>query len=466
MQEHESPIMKRDLVEVLFSDDALTAYIKLVKPLEGEEAPTKEDIAAALAKANVVCGIKEEMVEKLAARPIYGIKIEVVHAIPPTYGEDGSVFFLIKQDTDFKPEYNEEGNIDYKNINHFQIVKKDQPLCQIIPEKPGIPGKNVFGLEVPAKSGKRPSCPSGKNVYISDEGTMLRAAVEGVVHFTRDQIEVNDTMNIRSNVNNVTGNIHFPGDVIIEGDVCDGFSVECGGDLIIKGVVEAAKVESGGNLHVSKGVNGGGRADITVGKDFFSQYVEGSVITVHGSIFADYIASCDVTCDGNIELKGKRELILGGDVKLVGDLIAKDIGNERELPTRVEILRVEIDNSEIISKMETERKTFMDNLLVLRDAAKKYEALLDANPGQTNENFDLIRKQVAVLMEKIELLDVKIRKEKNNPGFEFRGSVICKRKLFQGASIHFADQKFRFTFDNLEHCRIYWNEGEIVQANL
>ena len=466
MQENVAPTSKRDLVEILFSDDGITAYVKLTKPQEGEEPITKQDLLAALETAQVTFGIKEEMIEKLAARPIYGIKMEVVHALPPINGEDGEITYLVKRDTDYKPEFNEEGNIDYKNLDYFQMAHKGQVLCEIKKEKEGVPGRNIFGGELAAKSGRRAPNPAGKNTVLNEDETLLLADVDGVIHFVKDQIDISETMNLRSNVNNVTGNIHFPGDVVVEGDVCDGFSIKCGGDVIVKGVVEAAKIEAGGNVHIAKGINGGGNAELSVGGDFHSQYIEGSVITVKGNIFADYIAGSDVTCHGNIELKGKRELVIGGDVKLCGELIAKDIGNERELPTRIEVLRTAIDNSEEIKALEDEKKSCSDNLSSLRAAEAKYKTAIDAGADVQADAYDRLVKQIASLLERVEILEHKIKREKENEGFAFVGSVTCKRKLYQGVSIHFADQKYRFTFDNIEHCRIYWNEGEIVQATL
>ena len=467
MQENEAPKKnKRELVEVLFSDDGVVAYARLTKPLEDEDPITKETILRALAASKVVFGIKEDVIEKLAARPIFGIKIEVVQAVAPIDGEDGRVIYHVKHDSDYRPEINEEGNIDYKNLSYFQIVKQDQILCEIIKEKEGIPGKNVYGAVLPARPGKRPLNPMGKNTCYNEDETALLAMTDGVVHYIKDQIDVSETMSIRSNINNATGNINFSGDVIIDGDICEGFSVKCGGDLAVKGVVEAAKVEAAGNIHISKGINGGSRAEIIAGKDFRAQYIEGTLLKVGGNIGADYISGSDITCGGNIELQGKRELVIGGDVKLCGDLTAKDIGNERELLTRVEILSVKIDNSDTINKLKEERSSFAGQLTVLCGAKAKYDAIVDAGGSVPADSFDMLKNQINALVERIDLLNAKIRKEEQSAGIAYLGSITCKRKLYQGVSVHIADQKLRFTFDNIEHCRIYWDKGEIVQSTL
>ena len=113
-----------DLLEVIVSDDNMTGYIRL-KKMDKEEAPDGEELPAvvvtadhmmqALAKERIVYGIKEETIHKLAARPIYGIKIEVAKGTDPVDGEDGYVNFYVKRDSEYKPEYDEEGIIDLES---------------------------------------------------------------------------------------------------------------------------------------------------------------------------------------------------------------------------------------------------------------------------------------------------------------------------------------------------------------
>jgi len=466
MQENVASANKRNLVEVLFSDDAITAYVKLAKPREDEAPITKEDMMHALSAAQVTFGIREDILEKLAARPIYGIRIEVGKAQPPEDGEDGSIIYHVQRDSEYQPEFKEEGNIDYKNVDYFQMAEKGQILCEVIKEKEGIPGFNVFGGQLPARMGKRPPNPAGNNTVWNEDETILSAAVDGQIHFSKDRIDISETMNIRSDVNNLTGNINFPGEVVIDGDVSDGFSVVCGGGLIVKGVVEGAKIEAGGDIHIAKGINGGGRAKLAVGGDLYSPYIEGSSIKTSGNIFADYIVSSDVICDGNIELKGKRELIIGGNIRLRGELTAKDIGNEREHPTRIEILSTAVDNNETIRGLEAEKQKKQESLGPLQDAEEKYRAVLNSASEAQLEAYEKIKEQTKALTEQIGALESTIKKEKASDGFAYLGGVTCKRKLYQGVDIHIADQKFRFSFDNIEHCRIYWNEGEIVQSTL
>jgi uncharacterized protein (DUF342 family) len=133
MDQNETPEVNQvvapvTLIEVTASDDGMTGFIKLIRQGVNPPPVTKEQIMTALQENRIVYGIKETSVEKLAARPIYNIKIEVAKGQPPVYGQDGRITFYVKRDTEYRPEINLEGTIDYKNLDYFQIVKKDQVL--------------------------------------------------------------------------------------------------------------------------------------------------------------------------------------------------------------------------------------------------------------------------------------------------------------------------------------------------
>ena len=258
-------------INVIMSDDGMAGYIMLEKSETVEGAPdeelhvTVEQLKQILADNRVVYGIKENSLQLIAVRPIYGIKVEVARGTDPIDGKDGYVNFFVKRDSEYKPEYNEDGVIDYKNIEYFQQVTKGQLLCEVIRETKGTDGVNILGVAVPAKRGRPPVSPMGKNTLFNEDGTRLFAACSGVVRFIKDHIDINEVLQIRSSVDQGNGNINFPGDVIIEGDVCYGFSVVTGGSVTIKGVVEGASVEAAGDIFISKGLNGAGGKKVVAG---------------------------------------------------------------------------------------------------------------------------------------------------------------------------------------------------------
>jgi uncharacterized protein (DUF342 family) len=107
------------VIEVLTSSDGMTGYIKLTKQGENPPPATKEQMMEALKANQIIYGIKESSLEKLAVRPIYNIKIDVAKGLPPVNGKDGEIVYYVKRDSEYQPEYSLEGTVDYKNIVFF-----------------------------------------------------------------------------------------------------------------------------------------------------------------------------------------------------------------------------------------------------------------------------------------------------------------------------------------------------------
>ncbi|MDD3307775.1 MAG: FapA family protein [Acetobacterium sp.] len=465
------------LIEVSVSDDKKQGFIKLGKQEEGNTVFTRDELMAALEKAQIKHGIIDSAIEKLAQRPIFNIRIKVAEATDPIDGEDGVVNLLVKKDADYKPEYSEDETVDYKNLDYFQMVKKGQLLCEITKETVGIDGKDLYGQAIPAHKGRKPQVPAGKNTSLNEDETKLLADCDGIIKFI-NTINIDEMMHIRSNIDFSTGNINFPGDVTIDGDVSSGFSVKAGGNLIIKGVVEDAKIEVAGNVVIAKGIYGGSTGDVIVGKDLRCNYIENAILHVEGDITVDYIIDGKITCHGNIYLSGSKELIIGGEIKLYGELVARDIGNEREYPTIIRILgekridrdeleRLNIKKAEIRQQLEENNaKEAQINGLLL--AQEKKDILSRNHKSPEMEQIATLKKQIdrqlLILKKELAEIDNAITYVENKGSMCYYGSVSAKRKLYQGTRIYFGDMPFSFEFDSLEHCRIYWDHDDIVNG--
>ena len=471
-----SKVDLNDLLEVIVSDDNMTGYILLKKRkreegADGEQPPapvivTAEQMLQALQKEGIVYGIKEDTIRKLAMRPVYGIKIEVAKGTEPVDGEDGYVNFFVKRDSEYKPEISEEGVIDYKNLDYFQQVTEGEVLCEIIKETDGTDGINIYGNPVPARRGTPPVSPMGKNTVFNEDGTKLIAARSGVVRFVKDYIDINEVLYVRS-VDQSTGNINFPGDVIVDGDVNYGFSIVCGGNVMVKGVIEGARVEAAGNIHVSRGINGSGGEKVIAGGNLRSGYIESADLIVEGDIISDYIFDSNIVCNGNITLSGKNGCVIGGSIKLLGELSATCIGNERERPTRIELMGIVYADTEAIEKLKREKEEYESSYSKLVEILEQFSKL----PGYGDEDSEpeelrVIRQQASLLKGHINFVTHKIDKLEKEIRVEYPGAVLCKRKLYQGVKIYFGNQMFHFELDNLERSRIFWSDGEIIHGTL
>lgn len=479
MSEENAKTAAAALIEVIVSDDKKQGFIKLEKQEEGSTLFTKEDLLAALAREQIKYGINETAVEKLAQRPIFNIRIKVAEATEPIDGQDGGVTLLVKKDADYKPEYSEDETIDYKNLNYFQMVKKGQVLCEITKETAGIEGTDIYGQPIPAFKGKKPQVPAGKNTSLTEDESKLIADCDGIIKFV-NIINIDEMMHVRKNIDFSTGNINFPGDVTIDGDVSSGFSVKAGGDLIVKGVVEDAIVEAAGNVLITKGIYGGNTGNVTVGKDLRCNYIENASLQVDGDITVDYIIDGKITCNGNITLAGTKELIVGGEIQLKGELVARTIGNDREYPTVIRILgnktidQAEIDRLNIkadesrLQLEETREKGAQITALLL--AQEKKDMLSRSHNSPAMEQIGMLKKQIdrqlLLLKKELEEVEKAIAYVEKKASISYYGSVTAKRKLYRGTRIYFGEMPFSFEYDCLEHCKIYWDKDDIVNGML
>ena len=467
----------QNTIEVIVDDDKMAGFVKFLKTEENTPSFSKEQIIDELKQNSIEFDINETSIDKLAKRPIYNIKMKVAEGRAVVDGNDGSVEYFVKKDEDYHPEYNndEDQKIDYKNLNYFQMVKKGQVLCEITKEEDGIDGMDVHGQVISAKKGRAPSVPTGKNTELTQDKTRLIATCDGIVKFIGNTIHINEMLHVTSNVDFSTGNISFPGDVTIDGDVCSGFSVKSGGNLIVKGVVEEAKIEAAGNVLISKGIFGGQSGEVKVGNNLKCNYIEKAHISVGGDITVDYIIDGQITCQGNINLAGAREVIIGGEIQCKGTLVAKEIGNEREIPTCIRILGDRIVDSEEIEVLQKKLDEETTQLGVVQEQQNQVKTmLLNLESKRSRNDVDAIKKledlkkeltkQNDQLQTNIDQVKAEIEEIEKQGYTEYYGSVAVKRKLYRGVKVYFGDTLFQHELDNLEHCKIYWSEDNIVNG--
>lgn len=165
-------------------------------------------------------------------------------------------------------------------------VREGESLLKLVHPVEGEPGSNVFGAEIaPAKPAKvKVRCGKGVEMSEAEGATLYSATLDGRVRWNDNTISVDDVYSIRGDVGLATGNIHHTGTLVIEGDVNAGATVEADGDIVVKGMIEAATILCGGSLTVAGGILGS--------KD--------TQIEVQGEVQAKYISEADVRAAGDV----------------------------------------------------------------------------------------------------------------------------------------------------------------------
>ena len=151
-------------------------------------------------------------------------------------------------------------------------------------------------------------------------------------------VTVEKNLYLKKGVNFATGNVDFPGDIVIAGDVQGGFSVKSTGKIEIHGVIEDAEIEADGDVLVKAGFTGSGKGKIYSKGDVFIKFIDNQTIEADGSIhIGDSCVQANVTAGKNIEVSTGAGIIVGGHVKAKGEIIAKVLGNQKNTKTVVEV---------------------------------------------------------------------------------------------------------------------------------
>jgi hypothetical protein len=319
--------------EVRLSEDGMLATIKLV---DDGKPPTIGGIQSILKEKNVAVGIKAETIEEIISDPNYDKEYVIATGIPPKTGKDGKIIFqkFMEKDTNSENNY-----MDLKERSELIIVKRGFELARIEPPTKGEPGKTVTGEVIEGLEGKEAKIKTGENTLIVDNTIISK--IDGKFITKKDSngeiiIDVTDEHKIEGNIDYSTGNVRFPGKLIINGDVKPGFVVEATLYLEIKGIVESATTICEGDAKIF-GIKGSGKS-LVKSKNLTCNYVENATIEVaEGLVVKTSIVNSNIKAGKHVIVEGNKGRISGGSI-LATNLIEADIlGSEMGVKTICEV---------------------------------------------------------------------------------------------------------------------------------
>lgn len=404
---------------VRISEDRMTATIELPEPEPGQEY-TVEMIVGMLNENDVREGIFEEAIQQMLRDKVYHTETEVAFGKPPKHGEDGYFIYHFNTNPRSAPEVLEDGSVDYRNLQCFESVTKDQMIAEYVRETKGVDGYDVTGKPIPAQKGKPKPAIRGKHIYMSEDKRYFYSDVDGKISFDDSigKITISNSWTITGDVDASTGNISFKGDVEVMGSILAGYKVEVTGSLVVSGIVEAATLLVGKDVMLKSGMSGNGKGIIVAGGNVEGRFFEQANIECGGYVYANSIMNCYIDSKDMVVLSGNRGVLLAGRVYALRGVEAVNIGNEAQVHTyikvgmepkmrkRYEELRKEIDLAErdieklskiqqslSVARIAPEQKSEMEKKKVqitrtkiqkstelekLRDESKDLEAQIEA----------------------------------------------------------------------------------------
>lgn len=389
----------------------------------------KETLFLHLFKAGIIYGVDEEAVNIIMKGICKENQIVIARGTQPERGEDGYYEYFFRTDVTKKPVINEDGTVDYRNIDWMESVVKDQKIAYYHEAGEGIEGRNVFGKAIPTRKGKELRMLAGKGFELLQDRRTYVSSKNGKIELINDKIYISDLLEL-DDVTISTGNINFDGSVHVRGNVGRDASITATKDIIVDGFVEGAYLNAQGDIVLKKGCNGSGHGKITSGKDLMARFLEGAVIYSKGSVKINYCMNCDIYAENSIEVNG---MIAGGTSYAGGSIIANDIGNHTGLRTTVQVgqnekfFRMEVELSSKIRDVEEDLKMMQRTY----DDFQKYPVeVRNTHPVYLKLEDSIYNKKV----ELEELLEQRREMEKRRESFE-DAFIKIKKTIYEGTHV-------------------------------
>ncbi|MDR1353713.1 MAG: FapA family protein [Treponema sp.] len=292
----------------------------------------------------------EEMLDKLNV--IYGVNWDAIYGAintcnldrkpvrnvlmargDPAVNDEAEYFELNPALASAPKSADENGQIDYKNYTPFVIVKQDQILARQRPRINGKEGKNVHGDSIPYRIIVAQGYFGGENTRTDEQ--YIYSKIHGQLVESKRVLSVQNTLVIKSGVSYTTGNIIFPGDVIINGPVSDGFKIYSGGSVIIKQTFDVTDAVAKKNLTVIGGIIGRGRALLKVGDTVKTKFINNCRLACRNNVYVTKeIIRSNVYTMGAVDMADKG-IILGSSIYAMHGVRAKGIGTKSGKVSRI-----------------------------------------------------------------------------------------------------------------------------------
>ena len=321
-------------IHVSISDDDMEAYLT-VSP-NCKESLTKKDILKNLRYSDVTQNINMRMIDELLQGKHIGEKVLIAVGRPPRQGEDGRYEFFVKADSHKAPKILSDGSVDYSGGGDYEMIKVGQKIAYYHSATKGIEGRSVTNKRIPATRGKELEMLKGKGFFVLEDRKTYVASTDGKVELNGNLLEITKVINLEE-ANANTGNIRFNGNVEIAGDVRGGIRIEAGQDVIIGGFVEDAFITAGGNITIAKGVNGGGVGELKAGGEVTAKFFEMVKVTAGKCITANYSLNSELYSEGEINLSGKKSVLVGASAFAAKEIKAIDVGNMMGVQTKIKL---------------------------------------------------------------------------------------------------------------------------------
>ncbi len=415
------------------TSDQMKCYITLPPVPDADTKYTMDFVMTLLFKAHVRRGIDRDIIEDMLRNKVFGVKTLVAQGKDPVDGSNGYYEYFISRRGFIEPRFMEDGSADFSDCKLFQEVKLGEKIAMYHRASKGTDGYTVAGKAIKSKGGKELPVLRGKGIMVLNDKLTYVTTAAGALKVSGEDINVNKFKVVQDLYGE---SIDYDGTLVVEGDIDGGTSINCSGDLMVRGSVISASISVKGDAIFARGVTGNS-------KDRSNIYCEGVVAGKHfewtningkKSVFANECINCQIYCEGKIVAFGENGIIKGGVYQSLNGLESATLGSKMVTDTIIETgivgpLREEYEECvKDISRVQEE----------LKELEKQKDRFINVNNSKNMNILQLkIKINAAVALKENEL--AAFVKQKSEIDEEIKlvsnARVIVNKEIFGSTSV-------------------------------
>ncbi len=331
--------MDRDgLLEITITVDAMTVTGDFLPALGAGRNITMDYVQSLIETRDIIVGIEWETIQEAVffvtteKRAKTGVVIANGIAPKAERPEYFSVIGCAGKAKEIKDT--DADRVDFKSQSRIAVVQAGQVIAKKIPAQDGEVGYNVRGTELPYSVEHVPSAQPG--THTREVRDKVVATVGGQLICSDRDFHVEDKIEISGSVGYETGSIEFPGDVVLRGEVKDGFHIWAGGSIESHVTVDVSEIFCRKDFSSKGGLVGrGGKGLLRSGGRVQARFIGNCNVESKSSIFVkDYVYHAKMACLDRLAM-GKNGKIIGGIVTTAQGLRCKQLGNKAFVSTVV-----------------------------------------------------------------------------------------------------------------------------------
>jgi len=401
--------------------------------------------------------IIEIITEAMAAKPGRFVGV-IAKATPAVHGIDAYIQWQIdaqqaKPDADENTENqsenqpsdepNEDEAVCFYGKSVFTVVKTGDVLGKVHPEVPGTEGKDVRGKPLASRTAKPLEFKYDESIGL-DENHNLVAQIDGVLIRDRQTARVSDTLEIDENVDFSTGNIDFPGNVLVRQGIKDCFTVKARDDIEVRGLIEAATLIAGKDLHAKGGFAGREQGTAHIEGNLLGKYLDAVQTQVGGDLCIEReVINCNCTVLGNIS--SPRGSLIGGCTYVSGQVELMDLGASAQ-----PITELHVGVLPLLDPLIDELTAIVEQMIEEREKLLTEQEMITANSGTRiapthQAKLDQINIAMGRLQLQLDRAEPALKQVRERGESIRKIDLLINRKLHPNALIIFGTYHYRIT---------------------